>query len=63
MSARAKGLYFWLLQRRTLNSQPELRKIAGEYTARIFPCIMDCHALLLPLAFDAVRQFDVLVCD
>jgi len=63
MSGRAKALYFWVLQRHTLNSQPELRKIAGEYTARIFPCIMDCHALLVPLAVDAVRQFYVLVCD
>jgi hypothetical protein len=40
-----------------------LRKIAGEHQARIFPCNMDFHALLLLLAVDAVRQFDVLVCD
>jgi len=50
MSGREKSLYFWVLQRHTLNSQPELRKIAGEYEARVFRSIMVCHVLQSPFA-------------
>ena len=31
MSGRAKSIFFWVLQRHTVNNEVELRKVAGKY--------------------------------
>ena len=42
MSGREESMFFWVLQRHTLNGEPELRKVAGEYLAPYVVSLVKC---------------------
>ncbi len=47
MSGHPSALFFWVLQRHALHGEPELRKVAGEYQARVSASVIARQSAML----------------